>query len=1171
METVNTDLQDHLQSFGLDKEKWTKELRDNFGITFVSQLQHLQKGELKKIESLALHEWEKAALKKMLSKKVCDKMQELRKETIELKSDILTSDAEQSTEIKIRLEKLLERMQINKTEITMPRRKADLDSFVDSLSHQMDKLQDTVHRQPLTNHEVIENASGGLALSGLYQIGHQQNYKRTCTLLELKNKEDVCFKQSCMTQLDKTETFDDFTKYEEFTRNVETVGVKFSGNLKASALTASVEIGACYNKQDEKETSDQKNIHSTSYCQERSSTIPVKSFEMTPEMVCFTKSAETKLKEIEDLIILGSPTNHIQSECLAFFKSFGAFVNMGILEFGGTYRWKATYKSENSCVTKETREVVTHSLNGYIAGSASFGYKSVGCAASGGYTTEEGKSQVTSRESEKKNTTLQITKTGGPTEVDNYFIWRYGLYSLNSTWSLIDRGTFVGIWDIVDTHTSVFSDRKNLSRILREAWDNRMNISDFSQDETSHRDLKIVLQEMREWAYNPTPDVDKCYQILQKLNTVKQKRLEGLEINRDSFFVTNTTVKSFFQKIVEQKECFDQTRGQLFKLSMRQILHPFVAENFPECISVAAWMLPDVEQDRDLKLSDQDQQMAELEIKAYNMINTLAVELRGQYPTEDIFQRFSKEWIIVAKDYTMNDASDTIQTIHHDIDTQTPKKQMNKPFADCILMPVVDYDNMQKLFRSLKLKPKASKCFHNTSSSPNMWQPFESDHQAILTTTNTIFESIDGEIENFSLHTNTKFDTKLVRKLFNIIETHTGNHNTTSVRKFSVYLETFITLHTSLYLKKKLSDLHLRYLDNFSLKSKAWNIFCVIVKSATDDSIAECYFEHALSDAISKHILEIIPDKVTEMMLNRFRHSKRYLVECILTDLANQNKFDDYLWYIHHPKSFVESYLKNVTFEKKNDTTGFFKIAEHQADTVFSKVVDVIYEFDKSKEVLTVPQFAKLLRRILQIRVGIAISRGTFSQVELHLQNHRKFIELVVNRIPYIKKSVLQKFEDISKDTVKWEVNPYDKMMDVLWGCSAKCPLCSEPCMTSKTEHLNDALHRCDFHRVIGVSGKGFCDSLCTSLCNIESCNDFLPLKYAKQNSFLRMLGHGRPTISGWDLQPYTQTSTNYWKWFCCTYKQCLEKEYCRYLDISDHWKTISKDDAIQSIRVAPS
>ncbi|CAG2250325.1 unnamed protein product [Mytilus edulis] len=544
---------------------------------------------------------------------------------------------------------------MKEVDFKVPREKDELNAFVDSVSLHFDELQKTVSRTQLSNHAVIENASGGLALSGIYLDNLNNNYKKSRTVLELKDKDSICLKQSIMTQMDKTETFNEFEKYDEHTRNVETLGVTLSGKLKASFLASSVETGAYFNRQNDKKENKQRNSQKTYFCREKSCTVPVKSFEMTPDKVCLTPQAISRLKAIEELISLKSSTEFIHAECLRFFKEFGSFVNIGTLEFGGTYKWKATYESELKSDEKITSEALTTILTGYVNAGMSFGQKSAGVAASGDFMSEEGKLQL--NQQDNSHTTLQTNKVGGPTEVENFHIWRYGLLSFNSTWSLLDRGDLVGIWDIVCTQTTDFANSGSLSCMLNEAWVNKKDIlnKDFRQENDLQNKLKFIMQELKEWSQKEEPNIANCYPILQKLNTVKQQRLEVLKLERDSFVITNETIKTFFKRIVQQKKCFDETTVQLVKHIMRQILNPFCPEEMSACYSVSAWLLPDKQTVTHLRFSNEIKDLqsfvfiTETKFVPYIKCIKLQQSVNADYITTE-FQEICKSCLINMKE-----------------------------------------------------------------------------------------------------------------------------------------------------------------------------------------------------------------------------------------------------------------------------------------------------------------------------------------------------------------------------------------------------------------------------------------------------------------------------------------------------------------------------------------
>ncbi|CAG2250328.1 unnamed protein product [Mytilus edulis] len=348
----------------------------------------------------------------------------------------------------------------------------------------------------------------------------------------------------------------------------------------------------------------------------------------------------------------------------------------------------------------------------------------------------------------------------------------------------------------------------------------------------------------------------------------------------------------------------------------------------------------------------------------------------------------------------------------------------------------------------------------------------------------------------------------------------------------------------------------------------------MMVKSASEDSIAVYCFKEVLSTAIVEHIRRQIPNRVAEDILRIFSHSKWELIKQILIDLEKGKSFKDYLRYIKHPEAFAGSYLKNRTcetfFHKNDGETKYFRIAEEQANIDFQAVSDVMYDLHQYNESLSTSSFTELLRRNLQAKVGITISSSSFSQVEAHLQNRQTFIDLFIDKqMDGFKESVLANFQVTSDDQVEWLHSPYDKMKDILWGCDAKCPFCYEPCINAQKDHLKDGLHKCASHRVQGVSGSHWIATkkLSEAFCNICVSEGSATFKHGDKSINFKDY---KTIYPDWDIPPYPETSV-YWKRFCCEYQQCLEKQYGMPITIPDHWKRFSKEDAINSITLEAS
>lgn len=166
----SSNLKNILEKAGLEPDKWSKLFNDVLDIKNNYQLLHLQENDFFKMCKHAKHEWEKIALRSLLQNET-DKVEKLKQVMAEATENYkkLTPDREEAIKCISKIGSMLRIPEIKwESEI----KKQDLLQIVQTLECQSSKLDAVIHRQCLTDTDVIRKASGGLALMGLYDTGN---------------------------------------------------------------------------------------------------------------------------------------------------------------------------------------------------------------------------------------------------------------------------------------------------------------------------------------------------------------------------------------------------------------------------------------------------------------------------------------------------------------------------------------------------------------------------------------------------------------------------------------------------------------------------------------------------------------------------------------------------------------------------------------------------------------------------------------------------------------------------------------------------------------------------------------------------------------------------------------------------------------------------------------
>ena len=145
---------------------------------------------------------------------------------------------------------------------------------------------------------------------------------------------------------------------------------------------------------------------------------------------------------------------------------------------------------------------------------------------------------------------------------------------------------------------------------------------------------------------------------------------------------------------------------------------------------------------------------------------------------------------------------------------------------------------------------------------------------------------------------------------------------------------------------------------------------------------------------------------------------------------------------------------------------------------------------------------------------------------DLNLNNLKNNIMLQLHDL---EEKNLKSFEKITCQTemVHWTKKPHE----LLIGCTAPCPFCSEQCDLMEHE-VNTQLHRTEVHHIDCLAGwrekqsqimsTGFCPALVAS-----------DREFCKADEELHPYKNYRSVYTTWSIPPtVTSKSTLYWKWF---------------------------------------
>ncbi|KAL6460908.1 hypothetical protein MHYP_G00308740 [Metynnis hypsauchen] len=352
------------------------------------------------------------------------------------------------------------------------------------------------------------------------------------------------------------------------------------------------------------------------------------------------------------------------------------------------------------------------------------------------------------------------------------------------------------------------------------------------------------------------------------------------------------------------------------------------------------------------------------------------------------------------------------------------------------------------------------------------------------------------------------------------------------------------------------------------------NIFKNYCNGATSTAV----FGQVIVDTLELSILQAAYDQtaidLSEKMkcdIPAFNGNRSNLEKHILTSLAEEESFENYIEYIQKPREHFNNFIK------KKVTDYIFKdncsvVLETIKTNVMSKGRCVVNAVNEATEKIKsnngdVSMWLKNLSRKLQDELQFEEKSCSEQKKIKDLDFLQKVvIDGVNNIIPKLSNS----FQSTSD--IKWEMfrkKPDDILIEHLCRCCwAQCPFCNAICTNTMEDHTGN--HNVRFHRNPVTNGWSF---KFTKELGIDFCTTLVSSNLHFQASDRIISFKEYRTAGGeyakWNISP-DNSEMPYWKWFVCRFQKDLEKYYTKKFindgEIPKQWKDYTKEKAIESL-----
>ncbi|XP_076849627.1 interferon-induced very large GTPase 1-like [Brachyhypopomus gauderio] len=384
-----------------------------------------------------------------------------------------------------------------------------------------------------------------------------------------------------------------------------------------------------------------------------------------------------------------------------------------------------------------------------------------------------------------------------------------------------------------------------------------------------------------------------------------------------------------------------------------------------------------------------------------------------------------------------------------------------------------------------------------------------------------------------------------------------------------------------------------------SKKEEYFNLFKHVFEGATSVTFfvryLVNYLQTAVQDAVTKKLcIDIVGDLKSN--LPAFTGNRSKLENYILKYLAEKEKFDLYVKYIHEPQNVLKMFITEHTEMYLSDKTkmermvraawsSFIKPIISNSNLATIKLVEIQGNVNASA---WLDEFCGKLSR------HMAISRMDLKNIEKEdLQDpdffNKHFAERLKLAIDSGSKKHTEQFTS-GPMLFRFTSRPDDILFKLLNGCWEQCPFCKAVCTNTIPDH--DCDHSVHLHRpqVLGNvcnkspdpadeywpespinTEKQFFLKFCTSV--VKSSYKFFSAKSESWVSF-REYRQAGPPYDRWNIQDHGSEGL-YWKWFICTFRAQLEEFYGGKFEgcgeIPKEWEEITKMEALSELNIMDS
>ena len=642
MASPEDDIESVLKAEGLEIESWLPVFKQR-RITSKAALQHLI-GDSKfcaQLEECAKFDWEKRALRKMLN------IQEPRKSFFSLAESFKVGNKrDQDAQLNLhdettslKSEKMKQTVEVDdKDKEKQPA--SSNSSFVsrgEPIENSKTQQQQLVEDSHTKNSALLVTASHGQALRGVLLTKNVEDHLlERSFLLHMPNHISL---RPTYQSVDIVKHFSLKGEEDEYKRAVGILGHQVTVPGKYCIGGKNVASGdiAVYELSQVKQTDTGLSVEMYSSVVKHS-TVEVATYYFRDTDLHLSDDALVELKKLKSLF--SSKGGEIQSECEAFFKTFGSHVSRGPIHFGGVCWW--TCSSDGFCCRE--REGVKRLQYQVISAVSNIDFsKEIDID-----TIKQHFDRVCSGNT-LANTRVEVNLKGGPTEPRDFKSWKDSLAKTDNMWIVTDPGNgYIAIWDIIAiNYAEEFCEIVNT---LREAWESMTRMSDEQLQLPSFK-FDTVFEHISKWNKTVNKTSQATVQNLEYLIKVKIDLVLSTGNSDDWMekYLSQPPLQQYLQSVLTFAQERTTTPGNI-RFLMQQLVDPLdlqqlTSATFNSKGQLSEWLHKEntthmLSQTNDIKILDEYLQQIIEEVEIAKVSGDLLV---GKSTEEDEMTRITMD------------------------------------------------------------------------------------------------------------------------------------------------------------------------------------------------------------------------------------------------------------------------------------------------------------------------------------------------------------------------------------------------------------------------------------------------------------------------------------------------------------------------------------------------